>query len=109
MIKVLVFLIKQTKQYEKIKIIKQVPGLFLGCNIYDIYIIMDIHRKFLPLNKEDISLSQEEIEEFVKESCNDFLKTKKGFHYLLMKYPHLSVPQAIDEHIKNALWIDSIV
>jgi hypothetical protein len=26
-----------------------------------------------------------------------------------MKYPHLSVPQAIDEYIKNALWIDSIV
>jgi hypothetical protein len=26
-----------------------------------------------------------------------------------MKYPHLSVPQAINEYIKNALWIDSIV
>jgi len=109
MIKVLVFLIKQTKQYEKIKIIKQVPGLFLGCNIYDICIIMDIHRKFLPLNKEDCSLSQEEVEKFVRNSCNDFLKTKKGFHYLLMKYPNLSILQAIDEYVKEALWIDSIV
>lgn len=109
MIKVLVFLIKQTKQYEKIKIIKQVPGLFLGCNIYDICIIMDIHHKFLPLNRENISLSQEEIKKVVRESCNNFLKTKRGFHYLLMKYPHLSVSQAINEYIKNALWIDSIV
>jgi hypothetical protein len=65
--------------------------------------------KFLPLNKENISLSLEEAEKLVREDCNSFLKTKKGFHYLMMKYPHLSVPQAIDEYIKNALWIDSIV
>jgi hypothetical protein len=65
--------------------------------------------KFLPLNKENISLSPEEAEKFVREDCNSFLKTKRGFHYLMMKYPHLSVSQAIDEYIKNALWIDSIV
>ena len=65
--------------------------------------------KFLPFNKEDVSLSLEEVEKLVREDCNSFLKTKRGFHYLMMKYPHLSVPQAIDEYIKNALWIDSIV
>ena len=70
---------------------------------------MNIHCKFLSLNKENISLSSEEVEKLVREDCNSFLKTKRGFHYLMMKYPHLSVSQAIDEYIKNALWIDSIV
>jgi len=65
--------------------------------------------KVLPFNKEDVSLSPEEAEKLVREDCNSFLKTKRGFHYLMMKYPHLSVPQAINEYIKNALWIDSIV
>jgi hypothetical protein len=65
--------------------------------------------KFLPLNKENISLSPEEAEKLVREDCNSFLKTKQGFHYLMMKYPHLSVSQAVNEYIKNALWIDSIV
>jgi hypothetical protein len=65
--------------------------------------------KFLPLNKENISLSPEEAEKLVREDCNSFLKTKRGFHYLMMKYPHLSVSQAVNEYIKNALWIDSIV
>lgn len=70
---------------------------------------MDIHCKLLPVNKVDFSLSQEESEKLVRKDCNDFLKTKQGFHYLLIKYPHLSVPQAINEYIKTALWIDSIV
>lgn len=47
-------------------------------------------------------------EAFVRKDCNDFLKTRKGLSYLCMKYPHLSVSQAIDEYIKTALWIDSI-
>lgn len=70
---------------------------------------MDVRGKFLPLNKVDLSLSPEETEKLARKNCNDFLKTKQGFHYLLMKYPNLSVPQAIDEYIKEALWIDSIV
>ena len=68
---------------------------------------MDMYGKFLPLNKEDLSLS--EAEAIVRKDCNNFLKTHKGLSYLCMKYPHLSVSQAIDEYIKNALWIDSIV
>ena len=68
---------------------------------------MDMHSKFLPLNKVDLSLSP--AEKIVRKDCNDFLKTKQGFHYLTMKYPNLSVSQAVSEHINNALWIDSIV
>jgi hypothetical protein len=70
---------------------------------------MDIHCSRLPLSKESISLSPEEAEKIVRKDCNTFLKTKQGLHYLLMKYPHLSVSQAVEEHVKNALWIDSIV
>ena len=70
---------------------------------------MDICSKFIRLNKVDCSLSPEEAKKLVRKDCNDFLKTKKGFHYLMMKYPHLSVSQAVNEYIKNALWIDSIV
>lgn len=70
---------------------------------------MDIYRKFFPLNKVDISLSPEEAEKIVKKDCNNFLKTHKGLSYLCMKYPDLSISQAINEHIKKALWIDSIV
>lgn len=70
---------------------------------------MNISCDFIPLNKVDLSLSQEEEKKLVRKSCNDFLKTKQGFHYLIMKYPNLSVSQAVEEYIKTALWIDSIV
>ena len=70
---------------------------------------MDMCSKFIPLNKVDLSLSQEEAKKLVRKDCNTFLKTKQGFHYLLMKYPHLSVSEAVEEYIKAALWIDSIV
>jgi hypothetical protein len=67
---------------------------------------MDISCDFIPL---DFSLSHQEEEKLVRKSCNDFLKTKQGFHYLIMKYPNLSVSEAVNEYIKTALWIDSIV
>jgi hypothetical protein len=70
---------------------------------------MDIHCKPLPLNKVDCSLSPEDAEKLVRKDCNNFLKTKQGFHYLLMKYPNLSISQAINEYVKSVLWIDSIV
>jgi hypothetical protein len=70
---------------------------------------MDMCSKFIHLNKVDCSLSPEEAEKLVRKDCNSFLKTKQGFHYLMMKYPHLSVLHAVNEYIKNALWIDSIV
>ena len=64
---------------------------------------MDMCSKFIPLNKVDFSLSSEKAEELVRKDCNNFLKTKQGFHYLLMKYPHLSVSEAVEEYIKAAL------
>ena len=70
---------------------------------------MGIHRKFIPLNKADFSLSPEEEEKLVRKDCNNFLKTHKGLLYLCMKYPHLSLSQAINEYIKKCMWIDSIV
>ena len=70
---------------------------------------MDIHCKPIPLNKVDFSLSSEEAEKLVRKDCNNFLNTRKGLSYLCMKYPNLSVSQAVGEYIKNALWIDSIV
>jgi hypothetical protein len=60
-------------------------------------------------NLVNLQLEASHCEEIVRKDCNDFLKTKQGLHYLLMKYPNLSVSQAVEEHIKNALWIDSIV
>lgn len=62
-----------------------------------------------PLNKVNCSLSSEEAEKLVRKDCNSFLKTRKGLSYLCMKYPHLSISQAINEYIKTALRIDSIV
>lgn len=70
---------------------------------------MDVRSRLTVLTPEKLELSLEETEKIVRKDCNSFLKTKQGFHYLVMKYPNLSVPQAIDEYIKNALWIDSIV
>ena len=56
-----------------------------------------------------IQLEASQCEEIVRKDCNNFLKTRKGLSYLCMKYPNLSVSQAVNEYIKNALWIDSIV
>ena len=70
---------------------------------------MDKLCKVKPFNKEKYSLSPEEAEKLVRKDCNDFLKTKQGFHYLVMKYPNLSVSEAINKYINTALWIDSIV
>ena len=70
---------------------------------------MDIHCKFLPLNKVDFSLSPEEVEKLVRKNCNSFLKTKQGFRYLITKYPNLSLSKAVNKYINNAFWIDSIV
>jgi hypothetical protein len=70
---------------------------------------MDVHNKFICVDKFKSELSPEQAEKLVRKDCNDFLKTHKGLSYLCMKYPNLLVSQAIGEYIKNALWIDSIV
>ena len=70
---------------------------------------MDVRSCLTVINPEKMELSLEKSEEIVRKDCNSFLKTKQGFHYLMMKYPNLSVSQAVEEYIKTALWIDSIV
>lgn len=94
---------------KKIKLSNKAQDYFWGNFIHFNFFRMDIHCKFLPINKEDWSLSPEEAEKLVRKDCNDFLKTRKGLSYLRMKYPHLSVSQAVEEYVKTALWIDSIV
>ena len=69
---------------------------------------MDIRCKLVHVIR-NLGLPLEEREKIVRKSCNDFLKTKQGFHYLVMKYPNLSVSEAVNEYINTALWIDSIV
>jgi hypothetical protein len=64
----------------------------------------------LPFHVVDpIQLKASDNEALVRKDCNDFLKTHKGLLYLHIKYPNLSILQAIDEYIKNALWINYIV
>lgn len=58
---------------------------------------------------DPIQLETSHSEAIVRKDCNNFLKTHEGLSYLCMKYPNLLVLQAIDEYVKNALWIDSIV
>jgi len=70
--------------------------------------VMDVRCCLTVINPE-MELSLEEAEKIVRKDCNSFLKTKQGFHYLMMKYPNLSVSQAVEEYIKTALWIDSII
>ena len=60
-------------------------------------------------NLVNLQLGASQCEEIVRKDCNNFLKTKQGLRYLLMKYPHLSVSEAVNEYVKTALWIDSIV
>ena len=37
-----------------------------------------------------------------EKEVNEFLKTRKGLAYLRMKYPNLSMPEAIQEYKSNA-------
>ena len=42
-----------------------------------------------------------EICEEINYECNGFLRTQKGLQYLMLKYPTLSIEQAIREHYAN--------
>ena len=51
-------------------------------------------KKFI--NFKEIDLSRTGIS--LEEACNSFLKTRQGLQYLLMKYPTLTVKQAVKEY-----------
>jgi hypothetical protein len=42
-----------------------------------------------------------QVYEEVNAECNNFLRTQQGLQYLLMKYPKLSLEQAIREYYVN--------
>ena len=56
---------------------------------------------------ERVCISAKEAYNRVNEKCNDFLKTQRGIQYLLMKYPHLSLTQAILEYYCNSMIVDN--
>ena len=47
-------------------------------------------------------LSMKDLYARTEKEVNDFLKTRKGLAYLRMKYPNLSMPEAIQEYKSNA-------
>lgn len=56
---------------------------------------------------DELEKSPEEIYKEIEEDANNFLKTRKGLSWMLMKYPTLSVAEAIKEehymfHIADA-------
>lgn len=68
-----------------------------------------INYSFIKIDRSDCELSAKERYKIIEENCNSFLKTFKGLQYLCMKYPTLSIAQAINEYKSNAAWVDSIV
>ena len=48
-----------------------------------------------------------QVYEEINTECNNFLKTKKGIYYLMMKYPKLSMEQAIREFKISAIMADN--
>ena len=47
---------------------------------------------------DPIQLEASHSEALVRKDCNNFLKTHKGLSYLCMKYPNLSLQDAIQEY-----------
>ena len=45
-----------------------------------------------------------QVYEEVNAECNNFLRTQQGLQYLLMKYPKLSLEQAIREYYAQ-VWV----
>lgn len=50
------------------------------------------------IDKDKISLSLKAIYQRTEKDVNKFLKTRNGLAYLRMKYPNLSVSEAIKEY-----------
>ena len=51
------------------------------------------------LFKDVVSLMDNKpLSEVIEEDCNNFLKSRKGLSYLIMRYPTLSCEQAITEY-----------
>lgn len=57
---------------------------------------------------ERLCISAKEAYERVNESCNNFLKTQRGIQYLLMKYPQLSLSQAVLEYYYDTMKYEKV-
>ena len=53
---------------------------------------------FPKLDMESVALSAADAFELIEEDCNNFLKSRMGLSYLIMKYPNLSIEHAIKEY-----------
>lgn len=61
---------------------------------------------FPKLDMESVALSAADAFELVEEDCNNFLKSRIGLSYLIMKYPTLSIESAIKEYKINAHYLE---
>lgn len=60
-----------------------------------------------PIKTVNTSLRDEcPLIEVIEEETNKFLSTRKGLSYLCMKYPKLSLKQAINEYKRNAYYAE---
>ena len=76
---------KQFKQYEKIKTFQQNTGYYIWYSVCDQCINVYLFNKFIRMKQR-----QKEID--------DFLSSRRGLAYLSMKYPRLTVEEAIKEY-----------
>ena len=58
------------------------------------------------LEMESVALSAADAFELVEEDCNNFLKSHAGLSYLCMKYPKISIEDAIKEYKILAHYLD---
>ena len=54
------------------------------------------------IDKDKISLSLRAVYQRTEKDINKFLKTRNGLAYLRMKYPNLSVSEAVKEYKSTA-------
>ena len=63
---------------------------------------MKINSSLKTIDMSKAQLSMKNLYARTEKEINDFLKTRKGLAYLRIKYPNLSMPEAIQEYKSNA-------
>lgn len=63
---------------------------------------MKINSSLKTIDMSKAQLSMKNLYTRTEKEINEFLKTRKGLAYLRMKYPNLSMPEAIQEYKSNA-------
>lgn len=63
---------------------------------------MKINSSLKTIDMSKAQLSMKNLYVRTEKEINEFLKTRKGLAYLRMKYPNLSMPEAIQEYKSNA-------